>query len=63
MDYVSGITGSSGPTAAMAMKNPTISGDTASFDVYLTSSATAARNFMASFVIPVSIDLNAFAEF
>lgn len=60
MDYVSAVTGSSGPTAAFSMINPTVSGNTASFEIYLANSAAAGRNFLAAFVIPVSIDLTKF---
>ena len=60
MDYVDGITGGSGPTAAVSMKNVSVGDTTASFDVYLTSSATGARSFLSNFVIPVTIDVNKF---
>lgn len=60
MDYIDAVTGGSGPTAALTMKNVSVDTDTASFEVYLTSSSSAARNFMANFVIPVTIDVNHF---
>lgn len=58
MDYIDAVTGGSGPTAAISMKNVDVDSDSASFEVYLTSSASGARNFMANFVIPVTIDIN-----
>ena len=60
MDYVGAVSSQTGTTASIAMKNPSVSGDTATFDAYLTNSATAGTNFMATFVIPVSLNLNNF---
>lgn len=60
MDYVGAISSQTGTAASIAMKNPSVSGNTATFDAYLTNSATAGTNFMATFVIPVSLNLNNF---
>lgn len=60
MDYVTGVAGSSGPTAGLMIKNPQIDGNNAYFDLYLCNSAAAGRNFLAAFAIPVSIDLSKF---
>lgn len=60
MDYVNGIAGTSGPTAALSMANVSVNGEIASFDMMLSNSSAAARNFLASFVIPVSINPAAF---
>lgn len=62
MDYVTGVAGSSGPTAGLMIKNPQVDGVNAYFDLYLCNSAAAGRNFLAAFAIPVSIDLSKFAE-
>lgn len=60
MDYVNGIAGTSGPTAALSMADVNVSGNTASFNMMLSNSAAAGRNFLTSFVIPVSINPSAF---
>lgn len=60
MDYVTGVTGTSGPTAGLTMANVIVDETTAQFDMYVTNSAAAGYNFIAGFAIPVSLNLNAF---
>lgn len=60
MDYVGAVSSQTGATASIAIKNPTVNGNTVTFNAYLTNTATAGVNFMAAFVIPVSLNLAAF---
>lgn len=62
MSYVNGVAGTSGPTAALSMANVNLTATTCTFDMLLSNAAQPGRNFLASFVIPVTINTNAFVE-
>lgn len=60
MDYVGAVSSQTGTVASIAIKNPSVTSTSATFDAYLTNTATPGTNFMATFVIPVSLNLNNF---
>ena len=60
MDYVDGVTGTSGTTAAMSIRNIVVNDTTAQFDVFLPNMADPGYAFMSCFTIPVSINVDKF---
>jgi hypothetical protein len=63
LEYMTAVTGQSGTTAGLQMKNIELDDDTLQFEVYIcNNSEYAPSNVLTTFNIPVTLNLNAFTE-
>lgn len=60
MDYVTGVSGSSGSTCGLQIKNIQLDSQYVKFEFYLCNNAHTTTSVLTTFVIPVALDLNKF---